>query len=107
MLQKPEKVLASTMRIDPEHSRPDESRPTGQHLFNRTLPNIRNTCFFSSELQVVASIPSFVAEIAKESLSPDHAECSCCLAFLKLSQTPVTCLNTSLDRPRGRTNVRY
>ena len=35
-------------------------------------------------MQVVASIPSFVAEIAKEPLSPDHAECSYCLAFLKL-----------------------
>ena len=79
-----ETELASTLRIDPEHSRPDESRPTRQHLFNRTLPNIGNTCFSSSELQVVALIPSFVAEIANESLSPDHAECSYCLALLKL-----------------------
>ena len=86
--EKPGTMLASAMRVDPashlEHSRPDESRPTRRHLFNRTLPNIGNTCFFNSVLQVVASIPSFVAEIAKEPLSPDHAECSYCLAFLKL-----------------------
>ena len=49
-----------------------------------TLPNIGNTCFFNSVLQVIASIPSFVAEIAREPLSPDHSECSYCLAFLKL-----------------------
>ena len=42
----PEAVLASTLRIDPEHSRPDESRPTRRHLFNRTLPNIGKTCIF-------------------------------------------------------------
>jgi hypothetical protein len=33
-------------------------------FYSRTLPNVGNTCFFNSVLQVVASIAPFVAEIA-------------------------------------------
>jgi len=62
----------------------DEEGSTRRRLFSRTLPNIGHTCFFNSVLQVIASIPSFVAEIEKASLPPDHADCSYCLAFLKL-----------------------
>ena len=65
-------------------SRPEANEHTCRHHFNRTLPNVGNTCFFNSVLQVVASIPSFVAEIEKEPLPPNHADSSYCLAFLKL-----------------------
>ena len=58
--------------------------PVPRQLFTRTLPNIGNTCFFNSVMQVLASIPKFVTAIAAQILSPDLAGTSFCIAFLKL-----------------------
>ncbi len=75
---------------------PPRGPSTGkQHLFRRTLPNVGNTCFFNSVLQVIASLPAFVTEIEQIPLPPDHADSSHCLAFLKLF-TPAIVSPTSL-----------
>jgi len=58
--------------------------PARQQPFTRTLRNIGNTCFFNSVLQVLASIPQFVTEIAAQSLPPNNEDSSFCIAFLKL-----------------------
>ena len=63
--------------------KPGESEVPREHLFNSTLQNDGNTCFFNTALQVVASIPAFRAEIEAAPLPPDHADSSYCLAFLK------------------------
>ena len=44
---------------------PDGSMSSKQCLFQHTLLNVGNTCFFNSVLQVVASLPSFVLAIEK------------------------------------------
>ena len=51
--------------------------------FRHTLPNLGNTCFFNSLLQLLASIPSFVDKILEEPLVPDHDNDSYCLMLLK------------------------
>ena len=38
-----------------------KTKEPGTPLFTHTLPNVGNTCFFNSVLQVIASISSFVA----------------------------------------------
>ena len=60
------------------------SGPARQQPFTRTLRNIGNTCFFNSVLQVLASVPQFVAEIAAQSPPPNTEDSSFCIAFLKL-----------------------
>jgi hypothetical protein len=52
-------------------------------FFPSTLPNIGNTCFFNSALQVIAAIPAFVKELKRTFLPPDHANSSYSLMFLK------------------------
>ena len=61
----------------------DRRTCSGKHLFNRTLKNYGNTCFFNALLQLLASIPSFVEQILETPLPPDHADSSYCLACLK------------------------
>ena len=51
--------------------------------FRHTLPNLGNTCFFNSLLQLIASIPSFVDKILEEPLAPVHDNDSYCLMLLK------------------------
>jgi hypothetical protein len=63
---------------------PCKTKEPGTPLFTHTLPNVGNTCFFNSVLQVIASIPSFVAEIEKAPLPPNFDDSSYCMAFLKL-----------------------
>ena len=78
----PTRVPESWMLTD---QLPPRGTSTGkQQPFRRTLPNVGNTCFFNSVLQVIASLPAFVTEIEQIPLPPDHADSSYCLAFLKL-----------------------
>ncbi len=63
---------------------PCKIKEAGMPLFTHTLPNVGNTCFFNSVLQVIASLSSFVAEIEKAPLPPNFDDSSYCLAFLKL-----------------------
>ena len=61
-----------------------EDEAPKRHLFNHTLQNYGNTCFFNVALQAVASVAAFRAAIETAPLPPDHADSSYCLAFLKL-----------------------
>ena len=65
-----------------------DSVPLGTSLaqvveFRHTLPNLGNTCFFNSLLQLIASIPSFVDKVLEEPLAPDHDSNSYWLMLLK------------------------
>jgi hypothetical protein len=63
---------------------PGGSMSSKQCLFQHTLLNVGNTCYFNSVLQVVASLPLFVLAIENTPQNQDHADSSYCLAFLKL-----------------------
>jgi hypothetical protein len=67
-----------------EDDQPPKQSPVNNKPFHRTLTNYGNTCFFNSILQLIASIPSFVANLLESPLSPNHDSSSYCLAFLKL-----------------------
>jgi hypothetical protein len=62
-------------------SPPIASATNPQATFQYTLLNVRNTCFFNSVLQVIASLSTFVQAIVAEPLTPRG---QLCLAFLKL-----------------------
>jgi hypothetical protein len=67
-----------------EDDQPPKQSPVNNKPFRPTLTNYGNTCFFNSILQLIASIPSFVANLLEALLSPNHDSSSYCLAFLKL-----------------------
>jgi hypothetical protein len=102
-------TLTSGALAQPPISEPARENPTKRSLYNHTLQNMGNTCFFNSALQVVASIDLFVAAIERITLPPDHTGDSYCLAFLKLfipaiaeqSSQPNTVLNISSVRSGG------
>jgi uncharacterized UBP type Zn finger protein len=83
-------------------TKPGESEDPGKHIFNHTLQNEGNTCFFNAALQVVASIPAFRAEIEAALLSPDHTDSSYCLAFLKLF---IPAIATPSSEPSKRLDI--
>ena len=66
--------------------------------FHCTLVNYGNTCFFNSLLQLIASIPSFIAQILDAALPPDHNSGAYCLAFLKLFIPAITSLSSDPSR---------
>jgi hypothetical protein len=77
-------VVLAAQHSHSHGQQPCKIKELGMPLFTHTLPNVGNTCFFNSVLQVIASISSFVAEIEKAPLPPNFDDSSYCLAFLKL-----------------------
>jgi hypothetical protein len=84
-------------------TRADSKASASVEIFPRTLANYGNTCFFNSLLQLIASIPPFIAKILDAPLPPDYANNSYCLAFLKLFVPAIASLSSSsskvLERP--------
>ena len=55
---------------------PGGSMSSKQRLFQHTLLNVGNSCYFNSVLQVVASLPLFVLAIEYTPQNQDHADSS-------------------------------
>jgi len=79
-------------------TRADSKASASVEIFPRTLANYGNTCFFNSLLQLIASIPPFIAEILDAPLPPDYANNSYCLAFLKLFVPAIASLSSSSSK---------
>ena len=99
----PQRCSNQPLRLE----KPGESEVPRKHLFNSTLQNDGNTCFFNTALQVVASIPAFRAEIEAAPLPLDHADSSYCLAFLKLFIPAIATPSSESSKRLDITSVKF
>ena len=94
------KMLTGTQNAPVQNAEPDEGRPSiscssmqkqeqsnpspQQQSFNRSLPNVGNTCFFNSAMQLLASLPQCVSAVFNQKVPENLEPVSLCLAYLKL-----------------------